>query len=75
MITYTIGESHTDYRAGRASAASSEGLFSRLWISAYRAYTRVNSRRQMRFLPDELLKDVGLSRADVEREASKPFWR
>jgi uncharacterized protein YjiS (DUF1127 family) len=26
-------------------------------------------------LDDHLLHDIGLSRSDVEREASKPFWR
>jgi uncharacterized protein YjiS (DUF1127 family) len=26
-------------------------------------------------LDDWLLKDIGLSRADVLREALKPFWR
>jgi uncharacterized protein YjiS (DUF1127 family) len=26
-------------------------------------------------LDDRLLRDVGLSRAEAEREAHKPFWR
>lgn len=26
-------------------------------------------------LDDRMLKDLGLSRADVAREAGKPFWR
>ncbi len=25
-------------------------------------------------LSDELLKDIGISRAEAEREASRPFW-
>jgi uncharacterized protein YjiS (DUF1127 family) len=28
----------------------------------------------MRQLSDHTLKDIGLSRADVEGEANKPFW-
>lgn len=36
-------------------------------------------RRQQRFdlagLDDRALEDVGLTRADVAREADKPFWR
>jgi uncharacterized protein YjiS (DUF1127 family) len=36
---------------------------------------RARQRRQLRQLGDHMLKDIGLSRADVEAEASKPFWR
>ncbi len=31
-------------------------------------------RRRLRELDDHLLRDMGLTRADVEQEASKPFW-
>lgn len=33
------------------------------------------SRRQLLFLNDHQLKDIGLSRADAEQEATKPFWK
>ncbi len=36
---------------------------------------RASQRRHLAALGDHLLKDMGLSRADVAREASKPFWR
>ena len=36
---------------------------------------RARQRRQLAQLGDHMLKDIGLSRADVEAEASKPFWR
>ena len=36
---------------------------------------RERQRQQLRELSDHLLKDLGLSRADIEKEASKPFWR
>lgn len=26
-------------------------------------------------MPDHMLADIGLSRADAEQEAEKPFWR
>ena len=41
----------------------------------YRWQSRYAERRQLRQLSDHMLKDIGLSRADVEREASKPVWR
>lgn len=31
-------------------------------------------RRALRALSDATLKDIGLSRADVERESGRPFW-
>lgn len=36
---------------------------------------RARQRRDVLGLPDHLLKDIGISRADAEAEAMKPFWR
>jgi uncharacterized protein YjiS (DUF1127 family) len=36
---------------------------------------RRRERRLLHQVSDHLLKDIGVSRADVEREAQKPFWR
>jgi len=38
-------------------------------------HDRTVQRRTLVTLDDRTLRDLGLSRADVEREASKPFWR
>lgn len=32
-------------------------------------------RMRLQSMDDHILRDVGLSRADIEAEASKPFWR
>lgn len=37
--------------------------------------TRHRSRVHLETLDDRMLKDIGVSRADVSRESSKPFWR
>ena len=42
---------------------------------AYEWRDRTRQRRTMLRLDDHLLHDIGLSRTDVEVEASKPFWR
>lgn len=36
---------------------------------------RRRQRRALEALPDHLLHDIGLSRADAMNEADKPFWR
>ena len=36
---------------------------------------RARQRRQLGELSDHMLKDIGLTRADVEAEVTKPFWR
>ena len=36
---------------------------------------RASQRTALASLEDHMLKDIGLSRADVAREASRPFWR
>ena len=36
---------------------------------------RASQRRRLSELPDYLLSDIGVTRADAEREVSKPFWR
>jgi uncharacterized protein YjiS (DUF1127 family) len=36
---------------------------------------RARQRRHLGQLSDHMLKDIGLSRADVESETAKPFWR
>ena len=36
---------------------------------------RVRQRHALARLDDRLLRDMGLSRADVEQEVGKPFWQ
>ena len=39
------------------------------------AYERWRQRQALMRLDDHLLKDIGVSRADVDNEVNKPFWR
>lgn len=36
---------------------------------------RARERRQLSELDPRMLKDIGLNRADAERESAKPFWQ
>jgi uncharacterized protein YjiS (DUF1127 family) len=40
-----------------------------LWL------TRIETRRSLSMLSEHVLLDIGLTRADVNRELMKPFWR
>ncbi len=47
------------------------GVFDRL----YTWQERVQERAQLAALDERLLSDAGLTRADVDTETAKPFWR
>ena len=36
---------------------------------------RARQRHRLGQMDDHLLRDIGLSRADLEHESAKPFWR
>lgn len=43
------------------------------WL--YAAYERQRQRNALLKLDDRMLSDIGVSRADAEREGGKPFWK
>lgn len=44
------------------------------WSQLVRWQTLYHQRQQLAALSEEMLKDIGRSRADVETEVNKPFW-
>jgi uncharacterized protein YjiS (DUF1127 family) len=60
-------------RAGALEVVSTAA--SRLFDLLLAWQTRTNDRRQLADMDSRLLADIGLSRADALKEASKPFWR
>ncbi len=73
---------HDQARSLAPHAGPAGGAWSRIRRASLRLWQylecwseRRRQRRQLRRLGDHILKDIGLSRADVEREADKPFWR
>ncbi|MCE4053981.1 DUF1127 domain-containing protein [Pseudomonas sp. Au-Pse12] len=45
-----------------------------LWRHVSRWHAVAQERRMLASLSDSALHDLGLSRADVEREVIRPFW-
>jgi uncharacterized protein YjiS (DUF1127 family) len=51
------------------------GLFARICDVVLGWSERSRQRRHLAELDDRLLRDIGISRVEVEAEASRPFWR
>lgn len=69
-------ERKVNANAVQVNAWSAPGRLLQRSVSALLTWQeRSNQRHQLSHLSDHILKDIGVSRADVEREASKPFWR
>lgn len=71
------GFSKTDFAAvgevvRGATGQSAARYFGRDWPAFWR---RLNTRRVLLKLNEQQLRDIGLSRAQAEREASLPFWK
>lgn len=46
-----------------------------VWAAVRSAWRRYRSRQRITKLDQHLLKDIGVSTAEAEAEANKPFWR
>ncbi len=66
-------------RAGLAPSSDALGTLRAVAVRAvgvlFEWQERARQRYHLETLDDHLLSDIGLSRADVSREVSKPFWR
>jgi len=72
MSTHKIAsQTFPQTKGARASASQ---LLLRAWRMLRRWNQLARQRHQLAGLSDEMLKDIGRSRADVEWEASRPFW-
>lgn len=69
-------------RSGRIARTPDTGRFGVagrvakiVWQALILWQRRFRDRRHLEGLDDRMLKDIGLTRANVEREAGKPFWQ
>ena len=60
---------------GRSGLPALVELLGDAFTLAFGWRERSHQRQALFRLDDRMLRDIGLSRSDVEREASKPFWR
>ncbi|KJH82616.1 DUF1127 domain-containing protein [Pseudomonas sp. KSR10] len=71
-------KSHVEFdKTAHLSASRSVSLTALLravWQRVSRWHALYRQRQQLAALSDDMLKDIGLSRADIETEANRPFW-
>lgn len=61
-------------RSGRGVGRASSGWLTRAAAGLREAARRYRTRRQIAELDARALRDIGLTWAEAEREANKPFW-
>ena len=64
-------QAHVD---GREVAHTLQRFASNVFATVLEWQERARQRYRLAELDDRMLKDIGLSRADVTREVEKPFW-
>lgn len=74
MSTSRLIQSGLQWRL-RQGLASAPMPFLKLLARLAVAYRRHRQRYDLAQLDDRMLRDMGISRLDVDREANKPFWR
>jgi uncharacterized protein YjiS (DUF1127 family) len=75
MASVRIGTSHATLAGMMVPAVAPWTSAVALAESVLGWFERVRQRRHLGELSEHMLKDIGLSRADVEVEVAKPFWR
>ena len=75
MLENPIRDSTGDSARRRPPRRAVRHLLRGLGRHLYLALERARQRRALAALTDALLRDIGLTRRDVEAETGKPFWR
>lgn len=72
---YRYNSEHSGFRSSTGERLSFVGMFVRLAETIVVALERRRQRLALARLDDRMLRDIGLTSADVEGEVSKPFWK
>jgi uncharacterized protein YjiS (DUF1127 family) len=65
----------TDFHTETAHRTAIDGVMQIFLRGIADGFRRARQRRDLAALSDHHLRDIGLSRTDVEAEIGKPFWR
>lgn len=79
MSTFETYAAHQSFAPAIRRQTKARGGPGRIFAKAFGALLTWQARQLQRAhlaeLDDRLLRDMGLTRSDVAREAAKPFWR
>ena len=73
MTWFFLDWTHTIFRPLRGAAVRS--LLVLAWETVYVWQSRSQERYRLHELDEHILRDIGINRADIEREARKPLWK
>lgn len=65
---------HFSLAARPLDAQSLRALPRRIWRQLQRWWQLAEQRRLLATLDDRALQDIGISRAEAQRESERPFW-
>src|SRR5690348_10999036 len=72
---HDIVDNHSRHAEEAPAARPGRRSFVRRWLATLRTWrNRARERRALAELDDRLLADIGVTRADAERECAQPFW-
>jgi len=72
---YRYNSERSGFRSSTGERLSFTGMFVRLADTVVVALERRRQRLALARLDDRMLRDIGLTTADVEGELSKPLWK
>lgn len=75
MYRYTTSDKSGSIETRPVGRQAKTGLVFRVVDLMLTWSDRMRQRRHLAELDDRLLQDIGISRADIETEISRPFWR
>jgi uncharacterized protein YjiS (DUF1127 family) len=75
MYRYNTSDKSGSYFVRPTRTKANNGLVTRLFDHLFTWLDRARQRRHLGELDDRLLRDIGLSRAEVDHEISQRFWQ
>ena len=75
MFRYNANDKSGSYFVRPSRTKADRGLVTRLFDQVFTWLDRARQRRHLSELDDRLLRDIGLSRVEVEQEVSRRFWQ
>ena len=75
MYRYNASDKSGSYFVRPSRANTGPGVVARVFDRLFSWTDRRRQRLHLAQLDDRLLRDIGISRAEVEHEVSRPFWQ